>query len=64
LLLDSPPPVPVPHDPLGDLRARHKAQGLCLHPWTVCGKWLGDRLDLSYTLAVLHPVALRVDRAG
>jgi 5-methylcytosine-specific restriction endonuclease McrA len=57
LLPDAPPPMPVPHDPLGELRARHEAAGLCLHPWTVCGKWHGDRLDLGYTLAVLHPLA-------
>jgi 5-methylcytosine-specific restriction endonuclease McrA len=56
LLPEAPPPVPVPHDPLGALRARHEAQGLCLHPWTVCGNWHGDRLDLSYALAVLRPL--------
>jgi hypothetical protein len=64
LLPDVPPPVRVPGDPLGELRARHEAEGLCLHKWTICGRWLGERLDLGYALDVLHPLAQPPGRAG
>jgi 5-methylcytosine-specific restriction endonuclease McrA len=56
-LPDVPPPVPVPADPVGVLRAQHAARGLQLHARTLRANWLGERLDLGYAIDVLHPLA-------
>ena len=39
------------------LRAQHDAQRLRLHARTACPSWLGERLDVGYAIAVLHPLA-------
>jgi hypothetical protein len=44
-------------DSVGQLRARHSAQGLQLGPRTACPGWLGERLDLGWAIGVLHPRA-------
>jgi hypothetical protein len=49
----------VPDDPVDELRARHTAQGLQIHPRTACPGWLGERLDVVYAIDVLHPLAVR-----
>ena len=54
---DVPPPVAVPPDPMEALWARHRAQGLTLHPRSLTPSWLGERLDLGWALDVLHPLA-------
>ena len=59
LLPEVPPPVTVPADPDTALRARHAAQGLCLHARTTCPGWLGERLDVGWVIDVLHPLARR-----
>jgi hypothetical protein len=54
------PPAPaVPDAPVDELRARHTAQGLHIHPRTACPGWLGERLDVVYAIDVLHPLAAR-----
>jgi hypothetical protein len=57
ILPQVPPPSPVSDDPMGDLRTRHVAQGLRIHPRTACPGWTGDRLDVAYAIDVLHPLA-------
>ncbi len=49
----------VPADPVGALRARHDAEGLRVHARTACPGWLGERLDVGWTIDVLHPLATR-----
>jgi hypothetical protein len=56
---EAPSPVAVPADPVGALRALHRAQGLALHARTLTPSWLGERLDLGWALDVLHPLATR-----
>ena len=59
-LPEVPPPAVVPVDPVQALRAQHDAQGLRLHARTACPSWLGERLDLGWAIAVLHPLANRL----
>jgi 5-methylcytosine-specific restriction endonuclease McrA len=54
-----PPPAAVPADPVLALRAQHEADGIHLHAWTACPGWLGERLDVGWAIAVLHPLAQR-----
>jgi len=54
------PPPAVPADPVEALRAQHDAQGLRLHARTACPSWLGERLDVTYAIDVLHPLANRL----
>ncbi len=42
-----PPPVAVPADPAGAIRAQNAAQGLKLHPRTGLAQWFGERLDVQ-----------------
>ena len=56
LIPESPPAAPVPVDPVGALRAGHEAQGLLVHARTCCAGWLGERLDVSWAIDVLHPL--------
>jgi 5-methylcytosine-specific restriction endonuclease McrA len=51
------PPASVPADPIGALRERHEATGLRVHARTGCAGWQGERLDVGYAIAVLHPLA-------
>jgi Domain of unknown function (DUF222)/HNH endonuclease len=59
LLPEVPLPPEIPGDPVQVLRARHEAEGLCLHARTTMPGWLGERLDLVYAIDVLHPIAAR-----
>jgi len=61
-LPDVPPPSPVPADPVAALRPRHAADGLRLHPRTGLAGWLGERLDVSWAIGALHPLATRAGR--
>jgi 5-methylcytosine-specific restriction endonuclease McrA len=60
-LPDVPPLAAVPDDPVDALRASHDAQGLRLDSRTSCAGWLGERLDLGWTIDVLHPRAARLE---
>ena len=57
LLPEVPAPAAIPADPVQALRARHEAQGLRIHPRTATPGWLGEPLDVGYTIDVLHPMA-------
>jgi 5-methylcytosine-specific restriction endonuclease McrA len=59
LLPEVPPPVTEPADPVNLLRTQHDAQGVRLHEQTLTAGWLGGRLNLSWAIAVLHPLAQR-----
>jgi 5-methylcytosine-specific restriction endonuclease McrA len=54
-LPEVPPPAAVPADPVGTLRAHHEVEGLRLTAQTTCPSWLGERLDVGWALAALHP---------
>ena len=54
-LPEVPPPVAVLADPVRTLRQQHDSQGLRLHARTACPGWLGERLDVGWTIGVLHP---------
>ena len=54
---EAPPAPEVPHDPVKALRARHEADGLDLHARTAMPFWTGERLDVSWAIDVLHPLA-------
>jgi hypothetical protein len=56
-LPDVPEQPPVPRDPAGTLRARHRAQGLAIHPRSLRPTWLGERLDVGWAIGILHPRA-------
>jgi aromatic ring-cleaving dioxygenase len=53
-----PPTVRVPADPIPTLHEQHAALGIRLHPRTACPRRLGERLDVGWALAVLHPRAV------
>ena len=57
-LPEVPPTAPVPADPIHALHAQDAALGLRLHARTACPGWLGERLDVGWALAVLHPRAV------
>ena len=57
LLPEVPPPVAIPADPVGVLRARHEAQGLQIQARTAMPGWLGERFDVGWAIDVLHPLA-------
>ena len=57
LLPEVPPPAATPADPVDVLRARHEAQGLCIHGRTATPGWLGERLDVGWAIDVTHPSA-------
>ena len=54
-----PPRPAVPADPVDQLRAQNDAAGLHIDARTSMPSWLGERLDLDYAIAVLHPLARR-----
>jgi hypothetical protein len=56
-LPDVPVPAAVPGDPVEALRACHDAHGLRIDARTACAGWLGERLDLTWAIDVLHPLA-------
>ncbi len=59
LLPEVPPPPEVPADPVEVLVARNDAEGLHLHARTAMPGWSGERLDVGWAIAVLHPLAQR-----
>ena len=59
LLPEVPPPVAAPADPVNVLRTQHDAQGVRIHAQTLTAGWLGEGLNLSWAIAVLHPLAQR-----
>jgi hypothetical protein len=56
-LPEVPAPAAVPADPVEAMRACHAARGLSIDARTGRPFWLGERLDLSWALDVLHPLA-------
>jgi 5-methylcytosine-specific restriction endonuclease McrA len=56
-LPEVPPSPKVPRDPVNVLRAQHAAEGRVLHGRTATPSWLGERLDVSWAIDVLHPLA-------
>jgi len=58
-LPEVPPPAAVPADPIKALRACHDSIGLRVDSRTACAGWLGERLDLTWAIDVLHPLAQR-----
>jgi hypothetical protein len=61
---DVPPPPAVPSDPTQTLVEAHRARGLAIDARTGCPSWLGERLDLDWTIAVLHPAAAKEHLTG
>jgi hypothetical protein len=57
-LPEVPPPAEVPADPVNALRARHDAAGLVLDARTATPGWLGERLNVTWAIDVLHPRAI------
>ncbi len=57
LLPELPAPAALPADPVQALRARHEAQGLCIHAQTATPGWLGEPLNVGWAIDVLHPLA-------
>jgi hypothetical protein len=55
---DVPSSPRVPDEPVELLRALNDAEGLVLHAHTATPCWLGERLNVGYTIDVLHPLAL------
>jgi hypothetical protein len=55
------PAVPSPtvlcSDPVESLRAQNDALGLHIHARTSMPSWSGERLDVGWTIDVLHPLA-------
>jgi hypothetical protein len=58
-LPEVPPPAAVPGDPVEALRACHDAHGLRIDARTARTGWLGERLNLTWAIDVLHPLAQR-----
>ena len=59
LLPDVPSAPPVPGDPVDAFRATHAAAGLNIDARTAIPSWCGERLDVTYAIDVLHPLATR-----
>jgi hypothetical protein len=57
LLPEVPPPTTVPSDPVETLRACNDSQGLRIGARTACAGWLGERLNVTSAIDVLHPLA-------
>ncbi len=57
LISEVPTPPAVPPDATRALVAAHRARGLAIDARTGCPSWLGERLDLGWTIGVLHPAA-------
>jgi hypothetical protein len=54
---NAPPAASVAGEPDQLIHAMNEACGLELHPRTAMPAWLGERLDVSYAIDVLHPAA-------
>jgi len=59
LIPDVPAPPAVPRDSTEALVAAHRARGLMIDGRIGCPAWLGERLDLAWAIAVLHPTATK-----
>jgi len=46
-------------DPVEALRSEHEAAGLRIQARAAIPKWYGERLDVSWVIDVLHPLATR-----
>jgi len=57
VLPEVPLPTRVRGDPVRLIRARNEEDGLVLHPRTAMPGWLGEHLDVSWAIDVLHPLA-------
>lgn len=53
-----PPADPVPADPVENLRVQNAALAIRIDPYTAKPSWQGERLDVGYAIAVMHPLAL------
>jgi hypothetical protein len=51
------PTAAVPADPVEAVRAENEARQVRVSARTACALWLGERLDLGWTIDVLHPRA-------
>jgi 5-methylcytosine-specific restriction endonuclease McrA len=58
LIPDVPDRSAIPDDPIDIIRAQNQAAGLQLDAQTGKPRWHGERLDLSYAIDVLHPLAV------
>jgi hypothetical protein len=54
---DVPCPPQAPSDPVSDIRTQNDAAGVVVGPRTATPAWQGERLDVGYTIDVLHPLA-------
>jgi hypothetical protein len=52
-----PPPPDIAPDPEQAIRRLNAGNGLAMHSRTATPGWLGERLDVSYAIDVLHPRA-------
>ena len=61
---DVPEAPALPSDPMDVLRDANVAQGVEISAETLTPGWHGERLDVGYAIAVLHPLAIasRADR--
>ena len=59
---DVPSPAAVPDDTVGALRSANEARHVQIHPSTACARWLGERLDLAWTIDVLRSGLVNPDR--
>jgi hypothetical protein len=57
-LPEVPAPAVAPGDPVKALRESHDAQGLRVNARTGCATWLGERLNVTWAIDVLHPLAV------
>jgi HNH endonuclease len=57
LIPDVPPPPVLPLDPTLALITANQARGLTIDERTSLPHWGGERLDLGWTISVLHPAA-------
>src|SRR5438132_6186523 len=57
-LPEVPAPAAVPADPIKALHESHAAQGLRVTARTGCATWLGERLNVTWAIDVLHPLAV------
>jgi len=55
-------PTPPAAAPAEDLKTRNTALGIEIDAHTSTPSWLGERLDLDWTIAVLHPLACQPSR--
>ena len=57
-----PKPSAPPAAPVDELKTQNAALGLDIDAHTSTPSWLGDRLDLGWTISVIHPLACQPNR--